>query len=95
LSTKVGWVKLDQPGSPLRVKDMTVTPMARVIVFQTPWGGWVWNRPVAVMVEREGLPTERLPVSDVTRWFVWGLGLLSLVFLFGSLGATLFKRRRG
>ncbi len=83
------WVELKTgEGSPVRVGDTTVTPVSQALVLRTPWLGrggsgaaatFVWNRPVAVLVERAGR-VERRPIVDVTRILVWTIlaaGLLA------------------
>jgi hypothetical protein len=83
-------------GDSIRVGDSTVTPLAQALVVRLPWqagsgrrgGAFVWNRPVAVLVERAG-QSQRLPIVDVTRIVVWSLmGGLLLV------GAGLAASRR-
>lgn len=67
-------------GNAIRVGDTMVTPLAQALVVRPPWqagsdrwgGAFVWNRPVAVVVERAG-QSERLPIVDVTRIVVWSL----------------------
>jgi len=51
---------------------VTVTPVSQALSVNLPFFRWVWNRPVAVLVDRDG-QTERLPIVDVTRYMVWGL----------------------
>jgi hypothetical protein len=41
-------------------------------------GGWVWNKPVALLVEAEG-HTQQIPIIDVTRVAQMGLWVVSLV----------------
>jgi hypothetical protein len=57
------------------VGDVTVTPLARALVVRLPQGGFVWNRPTALTVERAGA-VRRVPVVDVTR--LLQLGVLAL-----------------
>jgi hypothetical protein len=70
----IAWGR-EAPAEPVRVGEVTVTPLARALVVRLPWGGFVWNRPTAVTVERAGA-VRRVPVVDVTR--VLQLGLLGL-----------------
>jgi hypothetical protein len=53
-------------GSPVRVGDITVTPQSRALIVRLRFGGLVWRRPTAVLVERAG-QTSRIPIVDVTR----------------------------
>jgi hypothetical protein len=69
-------------GDPIAVHGVTVTPQSQAIVVRWPKGGWVWNRPLAVWVERKG-QRERIPVVDVTR--VAQLGLFGLGMAFALL----------
>jgi hypothetical protein len=58
------------------VGEVTVTPRARALVVRLPQGGFVWNRPTAVTVQRAGA-VKHLRVVDVTR--LLQLALLALV----------------
>lgn len=73
-------------GSPIAVGDITVTPQSQALTVRWPAGGVVWNRPVAVLVERGG-QTERIRIIDVTR--VVQAGLLGLSLGLGMV--TLFQ----
>ena len=66
-------------GEPMTVGDTTVTPQSQALVVRWAGGGLVWNRPVAVLVERGG-KTQRLPIADVTRRAQWGLLGLTMSF---------------
>lgn len=76
-------------GETITVGKAAITPQAQVLMLRLwrPLGGWVWNRPVSVLVEQGGR-TERLPIVDITRLVqlsLWGLGLIfSLITLFLS-----------
>jgi hypothetical protein len=67
-------------GSPVTVGDITLTPQSQALTIRWPSGGWVWNRPVAILVER-GQQATRVPIVDVTR--ALQLGLLSLSVVLG------------
>jgi hypothetical protein len=76
----VQWHKM--AGEPTTVGDTTVTPESSVLMVRLPgrWqGGYVWNRPVAVLVER-GEERQRIPIVDVTRMAQVSL-VMSLVAL--------------
>ncbi|MCC7354888.1 MAG: hypothetical protein IT330_14180 [Anaerolineae bacterium] len=74
-------------GDPITVGDVTVTPQSQSLTVRWPFGGFVWNRPVAVLVERGG-QTERIPIVDTTRMVqlgVLGFGLACAAMAFISL----------
>ncbi len=64
-------------GAPVRAGGATITPQSQALVVSLPFGGLVWNRPVAVLVERDG-QTERIPVLDMTRIALLALGGLAV-----------------
>jgi hypothetical protein len=66
-------------GGEVTVGDVTVTPQSKSLTLRWPLGGLVWNRPVAVLVER-GEQRERIPIVDVTRIVQLGLLAFSVVF---------------
>jgi hypothetical protein len=71
-------------GEPVHVGQVTVTPQSRTLVVRLPWGGFVWHRPVAILVERDGQISRR-SIVDVTRLAELGLlalGVLSLLLSF-------------
>ena len=76
-------------GEPIAVDGTTVTPESQALTLRWPGrsGGYVWNRPVAVLVER-GERVERVPIVDVTRLAqlgIFGLGIvLAMVVLIRS-----------
>jgi hypothetical protein len=70
----ITWAREGSAG-PVTVGEVTVTPRARALVVRLPWGGFVWNRPTAAMVEQAG-QVRRIPVVDITR--ILQLGLLGL-----------------
>ncbi len=76
-------------GEPVKTGDVSVTPQARVLAMR--WGpmGFVWSRPVAVLVERDG-QVERRRIPDVTRLVQLGLFGLGLAF-----AAIAFLKRAG
>ena len=74
---------------PVTIHDVTVTPWSRALVVRWPKGGFVWNRPTAVLVEQDG-QARRIPIVDVTR--ILQVGLLGLAIL--TAGASLLGCRR-
>mgnify|MGYP000877440279 FL=1 len=87
------WVEWSvRSADPVEAGPLRVTPQAHALRVHWPGGGFVWNHPAAVIVERDGV-TERLPVVDVL-WAV-RLGLLAVlgVWLFGLILLALFAKR--
>lgn len=80
-----------ESGSPIIAGDATVTPQAQVLSIKGWNGGFVWNRPVAVLVERGGEVT-RYPIVNVTRYAQ--LGLIAVGVVLGWLFVAL-KLGRG
>ncbi|MBN1317300.1 MAG: hypothetical protein JXA42_17590 [Anaerolineales bacterium] len=72
-------------GEPIQVGELSITLQSQSLTVRSPsrWpGGFVWNRPTGVLVERDGV-TERIPIVDVTRMAQVGLvGLAFLAFIF-------------
>ena len=79
-------------GEAVRVGDVALTPQSQALTVRWPKGGFVWNRPVAVLVERDG-QTERVPVVDVTRIAQITLLGLGFVFFVVALMLSIGKRR--
>jgi hypothetical protein len=71
----VSWQTLS--GRPLTVGGIRVTPQAWALVVRLPRGGFVWNRPLAVLVEQDG-SSRRIPILDVTRAVQIGLAGLGI-----------------
>ena len=71
-----------ETGSPITVDETMLTPQSQVLTVRWPNGGWVWNRPVAVLVEQDG-DMERYPIVDVTR--LAQIGLMAFAFIFTLL----------
>jgi hypothetical protein len=78
-------------GEEVTVRDVTLTPQSQVLTIRWPSGGFVWNRPLAVLVERDG-QTERIPVVDVTR--IAQLAFLGLSLVFSIVAIILSIRHR-
>jgi len=79
-------------GDAVTIGNVTITPQAQALTICWPNGGFVWNRPAAILIER-GEDTKRIPIVDVTGVAQWGLLGLSLVFLMAGL--LLSVRQRG
>jgi hypothetical protein len=69
-----------------------VTPQSQALTVRWPRGGWVWNRPTAVLVERGGEERKSIPIVDVTR--AAQLGLYGLGLVFAIVGFVLWTRER-
>jgi hypothetical protein len=78
-------------GSPVSVGDVTVTPQSQALIVHWPNGGFVWNRPVAVLVER-GQEQECMRILDVTR--ILQVGLIVFSILLGIFTSKLRVRNR-
>jgi hypothetical protein len=71
-------------GETISAGNVRVTPQSQAFSIRWPYGGYVWNRPVAVLVERDG-ETERIPVVDVTLWTRVALFALAACLMLVSL----------
>lgn len=76
---------------PIVVGDTRITPQAQAFSVRFPFGGFVWNRPTAVLVERDDL-TQRIPIVDVTR--AAQIVLFGLVLTFSVIITALAARQR-
>lgn len=79
-------------GERVSVGDIKLMPQSQALTFRWPNGGVVWNRPVAVLVERDG-QTERVPIVDVTRVAQLTLLGLSLILTLVTIILSIRKRR--
>ena len=76
LSKYVNWKPV--MGEPQVIGDRTIRLQAQAISLNTPFGGFLWNRPTAVLVEKEGI-TDEVPIVDVTRKALIAIGVLGMV----------------
>ena len=76
---------------PIVVSNTRITPQAQAFRLSFPFGGFVWNRPTAVLVERDG-ETQRMPIVDVTR--VVQIVLFGLVLTFSVIITLAVSQRR-
>lgn len=85
----IQWEKIS--GEPVNAHGYTVTPETRVLALRTRFGGFVWNRPVSLVVER-GETRERVTIPDVTLTaqvlLTLGVMLASIFFLARRKGGT-------
>ena len=72
-------------GEPVEVDDLTIYPVARSYRVKMPvvYGGLIWNRPLAVIVEDKSGNRQVLPIIDRTR------RLQIAIFSAGLVGALL------
>ena len=66
-------------GASIQCGATRITPQCRVLTLRFPFGGFVWNRPTAVLVERDGELRQRLPIRDLTVAAQFGVGLVTLL----------------
>ena len=76
---------------PIVVGDTRITPQAQAFSVRFPFGGFIWNRPTAVLVERDDL-TERIPIVDVTH--VAQIALFGLIAAISVIITLLAMRQR-
>ncbi len=79
-------------GNRITIDDITITPQSQALIIRWPYGGWVWNRPVAVVVEQGG-QLARYPIMDITRMAQLILLGLSLLFTGTMLILSIRQRR--
>ena len=78
-------------GDTLTIGEASITPQAQALIVRFPFGGWVWNRPAALVVE-QGQQTKRMPIVDVTR--MAQIGLVGLGLLFSLVSFILINQQR-
>ena len=80
-------------GEPQVVGDRVIRLQAQAISLITPFGGFLWNRPTAVLAEKDGATAE-LPIVDVTRYALIGIGVMgALGVIFARLASGVWQRR--
>ena len=70
-------------GTAVHTPQHTLIPESQALTIRFPFGGFVWQRPTAVLIQ-ENNQTRRLTITDVTRiatWSLLGLGLLLSLLL--------------
>lgn len=85
----VHWHKAS--GEPVMVGAVTMIPQSQALIVRLPCGGFVWNRPTALLVEQGGR-TERLPIVDVTH--LLHPGLLGLSVVIAIMRIVMFAQRK-
>lgn len=72
------WQWKIEDGEPIAVGARTLTPQTRVLSVRLPFGGYIWNRPAAVLVEENGR-SQRLPIPDPTRIILIAVAVVSAI----------------
>ncbi len=86
------FLRLDNTSAePIVVGDTRITLQAQAFSLRLPFGGFVWNRPTALLVERDD-STQRIPIVDVTR--IVQIALFGLVLTFSVIITLLAARQR-
>jgi hypothetical protein len=76
------WIEWQtRTGEAITAGGRTITPQSQALVIRFPFGGFVWNRPTAVLVQ-QGEQTEQIPIPDITR-------LSQLALLIATISLTL------
>ncbi len=65
-------------GEPQVVGDRVIRLQSQAISLNTPFGGFLWNRPTAVLVEKDG-NTDEVPIVDITRYALISIGVMGVV----------------
>jgi hypothetical protein len=65
-------------GTAVSTPHHTLIPESQALIINFPYGGFVWQRPTAVLVQKDN-QTERHPIVDVTRLATWSVLAASLV----------------
>ena len=60
----ISWQAVD--GETTELSGFRITPRSQALAVRVPFGGFVWNRPVAVKVETDGVEQD-IPIVDATR----------------------------
>jgi hypothetical protein len=76
-------------GEPITVGERTVRTQSQFVMVRFPFGGFVWNRPTAVLVT-ENNHNYTIPITDPTRLALWTLTGMSVI---GSLWVWPGRRR--
>lgn len=77
------------PGQTLRIGKTRLIPFAQSLQITLPGlpAGFIWNRPVSILVQFPDGREDIIPIPDVTRriqFTIYGIGLLGGLFLLVS-----------
>lgn len=74
-------------GETIVLSGYQVTPQSQALTIRLPFGGFVWNRPVAVKVKTD-TSEETIPIVDAT------LVTKIAIYLFAAFLTLILMRRR-
>ena len=77
-------------GEKITAGNLSLTPQSKALTIRLPFGGLVWNRPVAVLVEENG-QTRRIPIVNATR--LAQVGVLALALVSVIISAIIAQKR--
>lgn len=80
-------------GRPVTLHNRTITPLTQVLALRWPQGGFVWNRPVALLIEQDG-QVERVPVLDMTRFVQVALFSCAIFVLLATFWLPRFNKEK-
>ena len=69
-----------------------VTPVSKTLTVKLPFWGFVWNRPVAILVD-DGESTKEMAIVDVTLLAQIGLLVVGLTATIVGLLSSLARKR--
>jgi hypothetical protein len=80
-------------GEPVHYAGGRLIPFSRSLIFRNPWrrGILIWNRPAAVLVEKDDGQEKVIPIIDVTRR--WQVALLGGALVSGLLISLGLRKR--
>ncbi len=80
-------------GEPIFYKGGRLIPFSRSWVFRSPWkrAVFIWNRPAAVLIKKDGGEEQVIPIVDVTRR--WQVGLLGGAFVAALIFVVGMRKR--
>ena len=81
---------LTNTGEKITAGRFSLTPQSKALTIRLPFGGLVWNRPVAVLVEENG-QTRRIPIVNATR--LAQVGVFALVLVSVIISAVIAQKR--
>lgn len=74
--------------------NIRLTPQSQSLIIGRGPGKFVWNRPLAVIVEREG-KLERIPVIDLTRIAQLGIFAIGVIGSIIGIFKMIKKQKEG